>query len=237
MFRTHPAKGKRILEPIPSMAELIPGAWCHHENWDGSGYPRGLMGENIPLLGRIVAIADTYDAMTSRPRLPQGAAARRRDRRARALRRRAVRSRAGADVHPQDRGAPQERSRRRQRSSALASAPLRCARCASPTRLCSHRGCRGRRGAAAGARARRREAEAERATAAADEAVGRRAGRGRRARADDRGPLRRAPVAGGARRSGAPVAEAQQQLDKLRAFALDFADEPAHVFRAPRRRR
>lgn len=65
MFRTHPAKGKRILEPIPSMAELIPGAWCHHENWDGSGYPRGLVGDNIPLLGRIVAIADTYDAMTS----------------------------------------------------------------------------------------------------------------------------------------------------------------------------
>lgn len=65
MFRTHPAKGKRILEPIPAMAELIPGAWCHHENWDGSGYPRGLVGDNIPLLGRIVAIADTYDAMTS----------------------------------------------------------------------------------------------------------------------------------------------------------------------------
>jgi HD-GYP domain-containing protein (c-di-GMP phosphodiesterase class II) len=65
MFRTHPAKGKRILEPIPAMAELIPGAWCHHENWDGSGYPRGLVGDNIPLLGRVVAIADTYDAMTS----------------------------------------------------------------------------------------------------------------------------------------------------------------------------
>lgn len=65
MFRTHPAKGKRILEPIPTMIELIPGAWCHHENWDGSGYPRGLLNDNIPLLGRIVAIADTYDAMTS----------------------------------------------------------------------------------------------------------------------------------------------------------------------------
>jgi HD-GYP domain-containing protein (c-di-GMP phosphodiesterase class II) len=65
MFRTHPAKGKRILEPIPSMFELIPGAWCHHEHWDGSGYPRGLVGANIPLLGRVVAIADTYDAMTS----------------------------------------------------------------------------------------------------------------------------------------------------------------------------
>ena len=65
MFRTHPAKGKRILEPIPSMVDLIPGAWCHHENWDGSGYPRGLLGGNIPLLGRVVAIADCYDAMTS----------------------------------------------------------------------------------------------------------------------------------------------------------------------------
>jgi HD-GYP domain-containing protein (c-di-GMP phosphodiesterase class II) len=65
MFRTHPAKGKRILEPIPFMAELIPGAFCHHENWDGSGYPQGLLGENIPVIGRIVAIADTYDAMTS----------------------------------------------------------------------------------------------------------------------------------------------------------------------------
>ena len=65
MFRTHPAKGKRILEPIPFMMELIPGAWCHHENWDGSGYPRGLMGDGIPILGRVVAIADTYDAMTS----------------------------------------------------------------------------------------------------------------------------------------------------------------------------
>ncbi|MCS6912661.1 MAG: response regulator [Myxococcales bacterium] len=65
MFRTHPAKGKRILEPIPFMAELIPGAFCHHENWDGSGYPQGLMSDRIPLIGRIVAIADTYDAMTS----------------------------------------------------------------------------------------------------------------------------------------------------------------------------
>lgn len=65
MFRTHPAKGKRILDPIPFMADLIPGAFCHHENFDGSGYPQGLMGDNIPLIGRVVAIADTYDAMTS----------------------------------------------------------------------------------------------------------------------------------------------------------------------------
>jgi response regulator RpfG family c-di-GMP phosphodiesterase len=65
MFRTHPAKGKRILEPIPSMRDLIPGCYCHHESWDGSGYPQGLCAHNIPLIGRIVAVADTYDAMTS----------------------------------------------------------------------------------------------------------------------------------------------------------------------------
>jgi response regulator RpfG family c-di-GMP phosphodiesterase len=65
MFREHPAKGKRILEPIPFMRNLIDGCWCHHEAFDGGGYPRGLMGANIPVLGRIVAIADAYDAMTS----------------------------------------------------------------------------------------------------------------------------------------------------------------------------
>jgi putative nucleotidyltransferase with HDIG domain len=65
MFRTHPAKGKRILEPIPFMQNLIPGCWCHHESYDGGGYPQGLMGENIPLIGRVVAVADAYDAMTS----------------------------------------------------------------------------------------------------------------------------------------------------------------------------
>jgi response regulator RpfG family c-di-GMP phosphodiesterase len=65
MFRSHPAKGKRILEPIPFMRDIIPGCVCHHEAWDGSGYPRGLMGQNIPVSGRIVAVADAYDAMTS----------------------------------------------------------------------------------------------------------------------------------------------------------------------------
>jgi response regulator RpfG family c-di-GMP phosphodiesterase len=65
MFRAHPAKGKRILEPIPFMRELIPGAYCHHESWDGGGYPQGLAKDSIPILGRIVAIADAYDAMTS----------------------------------------------------------------------------------------------------------------------------------------------------------------------------
>jgi HD-GYP domain-containing protein (c-di-GMP phosphodiesterase class II) len=65
MFRSHPAKGKRILEPIPFMRDIVPGCYCHHEAWDGSGYPQGLMSDHIPLIGRVVAIADAYDAMTS----------------------------------------------------------------------------------------------------------------------------------------------------------------------------
>jgi HD-GYP domain-containing protein (c-di-GMP phosphodiesterase class II) len=65
MFRTHPAKGRRILEPIPFMRNLIPGCFCHHEAFDGSGYPQGLTKDRIPLVGRIVAVADAYDAMTS----------------------------------------------------------------------------------------------------------------------------------------------------------------------------
>jgi len=65
VFRQHPEKGKRILEPVPCLHGLIDGCWCHHEWWDGGGYPRGLSGHNIPIVGRIVAIADAYDAMTS----------------------------------------------------------------------------------------------------------------------------------------------------------------------------
>jgi len=65
MFRSHPAKGKRILEPIPFMRDIVPGCYCHHEAWDGSGYPQGLTADSIPLIGRIVAVADAYDAMTT----------------------------------------------------------------------------------------------------------------------------------------------------------------------------
>jgi len=65
VFRQHPEKGKRILEPVPCLHGLIDGCWCHHEWWDGGGYPRGLAGDHIPLVGRVVAIADAYDAMTS----------------------------------------------------------------------------------------------------------------------------------------------------------------------------
>ena len=65
MFRNHPEKGRRILDPIPFLRHLIPGCFCHHEHWDGGGYPQGLKGTEIPLLGRIISVADTYDAMTT----------------------------------------------------------------------------------------------------------------------------------------------------------------------------
>ena len=65
VFRQHPEKGKRILEPVPCLHGLIDGCWCHHEWWDGGGYPRGLSGHAIPVVGRMVDIADAYDAMTS----------------------------------------------------------------------------------------------------------------------------------------------------------------------------
>ena len=65
MFQSHPVKGKRILEPVSFLRHIIPCVYHHHESWDGSGYPEGLDGEAIPLEARILAVADTYDAMTS----------------------------------------------------------------------------------------------------------------------------------------------------------------------------
>ncbi|MHA7965178.1 HD domain-containing phosphohydrolase [Paenibacillus sp. CAU 1782] len=67
-IKRHPVLGENILkqiEPADAMAELLPGVRCHHERYDGKGYPDGLAGEQIPLLGRVIAIADAYDAMTS----------------------------------------------------------------------------------------------------------------------------------------------------------------------------
>ena len=60
-----PHTGRDILEPIRFLQPLIPGVHLHHERWDGKGYPLGLGGNDIPLIARIVAVADTYDAMTS----------------------------------------------------------------------------------------------------------------------------------------------------------------------------
>jgi putative nucleotidyltransferase with HDIG domain len=61
----HPAIGYRILSTSHEMLELAEFILAHHEKWDGTGYPRGLKGEAIPQIARIIAIADSYDAMSS----------------------------------------------------------------------------------------------------------------------------------------------------------------------------
>ncbi len=63
--KQHAEIGYRILRDLRSMAPVLPIVLHHHESWDGSGYPYGLSGENIPYLARIVAVADAYDAMAS----------------------------------------------------------------------------------------------------------------------------------------------------------------------------
>jgi response regulator RpfG family c-di-GMP phosphodiesterase len=65
MFKLHPVLGRRILEPIKFLADLVPCIYYHHEQWDGSGYPDKLRGEAIPVGARLISVADTYDAMTS----------------------------------------------------------------------------------------------------------------------------------------------------------------------------
>jgi HD-GYP domain-containing protein (c-di-GMP phosphodiesterase class II) len=67
-MRHHPEIGRRILEGISFLTEALDAVGFHHERWDGAGYPDGLAGDAIPLFGRIVAVADAYDAMvTDRP--------------------------------------------------------------------------------------------------------------------------------------------------------------------------
>ncbi len=66
-MRLHPLHGARILSNIQSekVANVLPGVKYHHERWDGTGYPEGLKGEEIPLLGRVLGVADFLDALTS----------------------------------------------------------------------------------------------------------------------------------------------------------------------------
>ena len=64
-IKSHPTKGAKILENISEMPMLAVGAKCHHERYDGTGYPQGLKGEKIPQVARIIAVADAYDAMSS----------------------------------------------------------------------------------------------------------------------------------------------------------------------------
>jgi HD-GYP domain-containing protein (c-di-GMP phosphodiesterase class II) len=77
-MRSHTVRGAAILAGIPGLAPVLPIVRSHHERWDGRGYPDGLVGDAIPLLARVVSIADAFDAMTSdrpyRKGLPLGRA-------------------------------------------------------------------------------------------------------------------------------------------------------------------
>ena len=61
----HPQKGYNILKPLEKLSDSLPGILHHHERFDGQGYPAGLKGEEIPLQARLIAVADTYDALTT----------------------------------------------------------------------------------------------------------------------------------------------------------------------------
>jgi HD-GYP domain-containing protein (c-di-GMP phosphodiesterase class II)/pSer/pThr/pTyr-binding forkhead associated (FHA) protein len=65
IMKTHTTIGAKMLEQVADLAPVMPIVRSHHERWDGKGYPDGLAGEDIPLLARIVAVADAYDAMTT----------------------------------------------------------------------------------------------------------------------------------------------------------------------------
>ena len=65
VIKQHPEIGHRIIEQLGKLHFVLPGVLYHHERWDGKGYPHGLKQESIPLMARILAVADSFDAMTS----------------------------------------------------------------------------------------------------------------------------------------------------------------------------
>jgi len=65
LMKQHPTKGANIMRPIPQLKDMLPGIESHHEHVDGGGYPHGLKGDDIPLMAKIIAVADTLDAMTT----------------------------------------------------------------------------------------------------------------------------------------------------------------------------
>ena len=65
IMKTHTTKGAAILRPVEALRDMLPGIELHHESLDGRGYPHGLKGEQIPLMPRIIMVADTFDAMTT----------------------------------------------------------------------------------------------------------------------------------------------------------------------------
>jgi len=65
LMKQHPVKGANIIRPVAKLREMLPGIELHHESMNGAGYPYGLKGDEIPLMARIIAVADTLDAMTT----------------------------------------------------------------------------------------------------------------------------------------------------------------------------
>jgi len=63
--RSHPKRGYDICQPLRSLEDVLPCIRCHHERYDGGGYPDGLKGDKIPMFGMILAVADSFDAMTT----------------------------------------------------------------------------------------------------------------------------------------------------------------------------
>jgi len=65
LMKQHTVKGANIMRPVSQLKEMLPGIELHHEHMDGRGYPYGLQGQQIPLMARIIGVADTLDAMTT----------------------------------------------------------------------------------------------------------------------------------------------------------------------------
>jgi HD-GYP domain-containing protein (c-di-GMP phosphodiesterase class II) len=65
VVKKHPLSAYELLKPIPYLQKAIDIPYCHHEHWDGTGYPRGLKGEEIPLAARIFSVVDVWDALLS----------------------------------------------------------------------------------------------------------------------------------------------------------------------------
>ena len=66
MMKTHVEKSVEMIRFLPNMDYVIPAVVSHHERYDGKGYPNGIKGKDIPVLGRILAVCDSFDAMISR---------------------------------------------------------------------------------------------------------------------------------------------------------------------------
>jgi putative nucleotidyltransferase with HDIG domain len=65
-IRMHPYQGAKVVREVEGYGPVADIIWCHHERIDGKGYPRGIAGDDIPLISRMISIADTYDVMTAR---------------------------------------------------------------------------------------------------------------------------------------------------------------------------